>query len=112
MPQSVVIPYHLVANAGDSGYIDLYEVQAGRTLKIKRIITYFPAGDYGELEIAYYRGIMQIHPTTGTLTGDQVVWDDEVEYTLDSGSTLRLYYKNNNTSETRESFIHVLGELV
>lgn len=111
MPEKVTIPYHLVAAGGSSGYVDMYEVPPGRVLKINRIITFFPAGNYGELEVAYYAGIAKVHPKTGTLTGDQVVWDDDVDIQLDSGSTLRLWYRNNNATETREAFIHVLGVL-
>ena len=111
MGEKVTIPYHLVASAGSEGYIDLYEVTSARKLKITRIITYFPAGNYGELEIAYFVGLEQIHPKTGTLTGDQVVWDDEVDVEVPSGSTIKLYYKNNNSTETREAFIHIQGEL-
>ena len=112
MGEKVTIPYHLVASPGSSGEVTLYEVPQARELRVTRIITYFPAGNYGELEVSYWVGIRQAHPTKGSLTGDNVVWDDEVDFKVSSGSALTLKYVNSNTTETREAFIHIEGELV
>ncbi len=111
MAEKVTIPYHLVAGAGATGEVSLYTVPGARRLRVKRIITYFPAGNYGELYLSYYVGINQVHPKTGELNGDQVVWDDDVDITIYSGEDLKLKYRNTNTTETREAFIHVIGEL-
>lgn len=111
MSRRVTIPYHLVADAGAKGEVVLYEVPPAQRLRIERIVVYFPAGNYGELRLRFLVGNMQVHPETGDIRGDQVVWDDEVSIELTSQSQLVLYYENVNAAEVRECFIHVLGTL-
>ena len=110
MPQiPVTIPYHLVASAGASGKVPIYTVSPARKLRVKRVIIYFPIGNYGELEIALYRGESKILPTTGTFTGDNVVYDLDVDLEYGAEENVYIYYKNNNDSETREAFILLVG---
>ncbi len=111
MAEKVTIPYHLVVPGGKTDEVVLYTVPATRTLRIKRIVTYFPAGNYGELYLSFWVGIYQVYPKKDELNGDQVVWDDDVDITIYSGEDLKLKYRNDNPTETREAFIHVIGEL-
>lgn len=111
MGRKITIPYHLVASGGASGEIELYTVPSARKLTIRRVVTAFPIGNYGELEIAFYIGVRQVHPEKGVISGDGVVYDDDVDIEIPSGSALKLWYRNNNATETRECFIHVIGEL-
>ena len=110
MGKKVTYPYHVVASAGESKEVTIVTNTEARPLKITRIVTVFPLGDYGELYISYWVGVKQVHPESGELNGDNVIWDDDVDITIPSGSSLKLKYRNTNDTETREAFIHVIGE--
>ena len=109
MAQRFSIPYHLVASGGATGFIDIYEVKAGMKFKTESVYVSFPNGTYHELEIAIFRGAERVAPSVGTYVGDGNVIEDEFFTDYSSGEKVRLYYKNNNSTQTRECFVIVRG---
>jgi hypothetical protein len=103
--------YHLIANAGASGDVTIYEVEAARSFKTESVYVSFPAGTYHELEVSIYRGIKQIAPGYGVYVGDNQVIEDEFIEDISSGEHVILHYKNNNATQTREAFVIVRGFL-
>ena len=111
MPKKQSITYYLQANGGTSGTVSIYTVEPARVFKTASVYVSFPAGTYSELEVSIRRGEMQIAPTKGTYRGDANVIEDEFIEDVESAERIILYYKNNNTTQTRECFIIVRGEL-
>jgi len=54
---------------------------------------------------------MKMIPKGGYWTGDGLLLVDEMAGRWHGGDKIRLYYKNENTTETREAFILILAEL-
>jgi len=111
MGKKISIPYYLSADGGSEGDIVLYEVEAAKRFVTKSVYIAFPPATYFELELAIFRGIKQIAPYTGTYRGDANVIEDEFIEDISSAERVILHYKNNNTTEVREAFILVRGEL-
>lgn len=111
MSRKIEIPYHLVASGGEEKTIPIYTNPGPEKLRVRRVIIYFPIGNYFELKVALYRGVTKVYPSVGELSGDNIVFDDEVDLTYFGGEEIRLYYRNENATETRECFIYLIGYL-
>jgi len=105
------IVYKLTADPGASGEIVIYEVEPAYRFKTESVYIAFPAGTYGELEVAVYRGINQIAPSKGVYCGDNMVIEDEFVEDISSGERVILKYRNLNTTQVREAYIVVRGFL-
>jgi len=104
-------PYKLTASAGAEGDVTLYTVPAARKFKTRSVYISFPVGTYFELEISILRGIKQIAPGEGVYVGDAQVIEDKFIEDMSSGERVILHYKNTNSTQQREAFIIVRGEL-
>jgi len=71
----------------------------------------YPVGTYGELKNAIYYGNMKVLPDEGLVNGDNFVWRKAVELRYYSEDPIKLYYKNENTTEKRECYVELEGEL-
>jgi len=111
MGKKISVAYYLSAAAGAEGDITIYEVEAARRFVTKSVYVAFPPGTYFELEVSIYRGIKQIAPGRGTYRGDAQVIEDELDHDIASSERIILHYKNNNTTQIREAFILIRGEL-
>jgi len=112
MPERISIPYHLTAEAGAEGNVTIYTVPAARTLRSIEVSIAFPVGQYGELEISFYRGIMRVLPTQGAYTGDNMLFPTRAFAEWGTGESVKVHYKNTNSTEVREAYILVEGELI
>ena len=111
MGKKISLAYYLQAAAGAEDDITLYTVEPARKFKTKSVYIQFPPGTYMELEVSIFRGIKQIAPYQGTYRGDAAVIEDEFIEDISSAERVIIHYKNNNSTEVREAFILVRGEL-
>jgi len=111
LPERISITYHLDADPGVERDIPIYRVQGGRTLRTIQTNVSFPVGQYGELEISFYRGIRKLLPTVGVYTGDNMMITDNTPAEWGTDENVIMHYKNTNTTERRESYITIEGEL-
>ena len=111
MAKKISIPYHLVADPGAEDDVVLYTVEAARKFKTKSVYLFFPIGNYMELQVRIFRGMQQIAPYKNYYTGDGNVIEDEFIEDMSSGERVILHYKNTNSTQQREAFIIVRGEL-
>jgi len=111
MPYRVSIAYHLSVSGGASGTVTIYTVPAAVKLKVIETNVFFPTGTYGELEVTFWRGIMQLLPNTGKYTGDGLVMVDDTPAEWGSGEKVVLKYVNTNPTETRDCWVLMKGEL-
>jgi len=111
MGKPISIPYKLTADPGTEEVIPIWTVDKAKIFRMNSVRISFPQATYYELEIALQRGIKQIAPHIGKYVGDNEVINDELEAELESGSELKLYYKNLNTTQIRECSVLVRGEL-
>jgi len=107
----VTIPYHLSASPTTEAKVSIYKIPPAKRFILTKIEVAFPVGTYGELEIALYRGHMRLWPEERNVTGDDVHYVKELRWEFDSGSEILLYYKNVNTTQVRDAFIVLEGEL-
>jgi len=101
----ISIPYYLEAAGGAEGTISIYRVSAGYKAKNIETNVFFPIGNYGELQIAFYRGIKQQLPSKGVYSGDGYLATDTSDAEWGSDEDIILWYKNLNATETRIAFI-------
>jgi len=111
MSRKISIAYKVTASGGAEGKTSIYEVEAGKRFKLESCYVSFPAGAYYELELAFYYGDKKIAPEENTYVGDNQAYEDVLDFTIESGEDLLLYYKNNNSTQTREAFVIVRGVL-
>jgi len=111
MGKKISIAKYLSIDPGDSGEIVAYEVDPAKSFKTQSIYVAFPPGTYFELELSIMRGINQIAPYNGTYRGDASVIEDEFIEDISSGERVIIKYKNNNTTQVREAFVIIRGEL-
>jgi len=108
----VTFSLHLVVDPGTEGYATVATVPEGQSLTVKRITVLFPAGVYGELEIELTKGTMKVFPEAGTITGDNVLLQFDVnDVVYGSSENVAIRYRNTNSIEVREAFIYISGEL-
>jgi len=111
MTSHVVIKYHLKADPSEEKTISIYKVPNGHTLRITSVEIRFPSGTGGELLVALKYGNMKVYPDSGYASGDGGTIRDDVDITYQSGLDVLLYYKNENTTDVREAYINLEGEL-
>lgn len=111
MGKKISIAYYLSVSGGDEGEVEIYTVEAAKRFITKSVYVSFPPGTYFELEVSVYRGIKQVAPHSGTYRGDAQVIEDEFIEDMSSSERVIIHYKNHNSSQTREAFILVRGEL-
>jgi len=111
MGKKISIAYYLSTDGGAEGDVTIYEVEAAKRFVTKSVYVAFPPGTYFELEVSIFRGIKQVAPYSGTYRGDAQVIEDEFIEDISSSERVILHYKNNNSTQTREAFILVRGEL-
>ena len=111
MGKKISIPYYLSVPGGSEGNVLIYEVEAAKRFVTRSVYISFPPATYYELELSIFRGIKQIAPYKGTYRGDAQVIEDEFIEDISSAERVILHYKNNNTTQIREAFILVRGEL-
>ncbi len=111
MARKISICYKVTASAGAEDKTSIYTVEAGKRFKLESCYVSFPAGTYYELELAFYYGDKKIAPEENNYVGDNQNYEDVLDFTIESGESLLLYYKNNNTTNTKEAFIIVRGVL-
>jgi len=109
--EKVTIHKHLSISPGATGFELIYTVDPGKILTVKIVQVAFPAGTYGELHIAIYYGNLKVWPKTDYVSGDNVLFRKGVSIKYYSGDPIRVWYKNTNTTETRDCFIDVEGLL-
>ncbi|MHC1600509.1 MAG: hypothetical protein ACXQS5_06805 [Candidatus Methanospirareceae archaeon] len=102
----------LTVSPGDSGTYDLTLVPKGRKLTLKRTQVYFPVGTEGELEIKILYGNMTIIPDSGVLTGDDMTYTSLKEFEFDSGSPVRIWYRNTNATYSKTCYLSFTFEVV
>jgi len=108
----ITISYHLVASAGVEADVSIYTVPPAQKLVIKRVQIYFPSGTYGELEIFFKYGVMKVYPKSGVVKGDNYTHEKETNLEYYRGDNVVIHYKNTNTTEERQAFIDLEGELM
>ncbi len=112
MGKKISITKYIIVNPGDSGEVIAYEVDPAKTFRTQSIYIAFPPGTYFDLELSIMRGIKQIAPYSGTYRGDASVIEDEFVDDISSGEHVIIKYKNNSTTQIREAFVIIRGELV
>jgi len=111
MARRITIPYHLSAGAGAEGDVTLYTVQGARKFTSRIFMVLFPAGTYGELKIHLRHGVKKVMPEVGDYVGDNCLFEDDMQEVWYSGTKVIMHYKNENTTEVRECFVWLRGEL-
>ena len=86
-------------------------MDAAKRFVTKSVHVQFPPGTYFELELYIKRGEKQVAPYTGSYRGDAAVVEDEFVEDISSAERVILHYKNNNSTQIREAFVLVRGEL-
>jgi len=111
MAEKWSVSYHLVAGAGAEDFVTIATVPPGKVLTIKHVEVFFPTGNNDELHVAFYYGNMKVYPDKGDLVGDNIKYDKPVCLKYYSQDSIRLYYKNDNTTYERVADIVLEGEL-
>jgi len=109
--EPVTIHKHLSISPGATGFENIYTVKPGKTLTVKVVQVAFPAGTYGELQIAIYYGNLKVWPETDHVSGDNVLFRKEARIKYYSGDPVRVWYNNTNATETRDCFMDLEGVL-
>jgi len=107
----ISIHKHLSISPGKEGFQAIYTVEPGKILTTKLVQIAFPAGTYGELYIALYYGNMKVFPETEYVSGDNVLFRKNARLKYWSQDPVLVWYKNVNTTETRDCFIDIEGIL-
>lgn len=92
MCEPVSIPYFLSKAAIESGFIDIYTVEAGKTLRVNKIRVQFPSGSLGELEVALYYGDLKVAPETDSYAGDDARFEDDINVVYFSDDAVKIWY--------------------
>jgi len=111
MAEKWSVSYHLVASPGAKDIISIATVPAGKVLTINHIEVFFPTGVSDELHVAFYYGNTKVFPSEGDLVGDNIKYDKPVCLKYYSQDSIKLYYKNDNTTYERIADIVLEGEL-
>lgn len=87
----------------------MYTVPAAAKLTITHVRVYFPTGNQGLLEIVLKAGLKNLYPTSGTLSGDNTMWEMRTKQILTSGSEIEIEYTNNDGSNGHDAYILLEG---
>jgi len=104
------IHYELIADPDAEGFVNVYTVNDAKKVKVKHIDVYFPSGTDGDLQISFYYGHMKIAPHGGLINGDNCKVTVPIDLELISGDTLRVYFKNRNTTDKKKAYIDIIVE--
>ncbi|MBW2674935.1 MAG: hypothetical protein JRD89_16230 [Deltaproteobacteria bacterium] len=102
----------LTIPAGAEGTTTLYTVRSAQKLTLRRALFHFPTGSSLLTGLAIRRGIYNVCPEEGLIYGDHVVIELADDSTFDSGSSVDLYYRNEDTANDHQILVIVEGELV
>jgi len=105
------IPCHIVATGGAEGDETAFTVPESREFKLRKVICCFPIGTYGELEISLKKDGQTVFPLANAIKGDGIALPFKARLQYESGKAIVIHYKNLNSSETRECFVFLCGEL-
>ena len=94
------------------GAITLYPVRSAQKLTLKRVIFHFPTGTSFSVGLAIRRGIYSVCPEKGLVYGDDAVIELADDSVFDSGSTVGLYYVNEDPANDHQVLVVIEGELV
>ncbi len=100
--------YTLIAGPGEEKTIDAITME--QHVRLRKIQVSFPQGAAGELEVAVLYGNRRIAPTEGTISGDGSTFTFEVDIPYHKGSSIKIYYKNSNTTEQKRAYFLFAGE--
>jgi len=101
----------VTASAGDENYETIYTVAAARKLTVKKVVFHFPSGTDLYLGVAVTVGAKQICPDEGLIYGNDCVITLSDDTEVPSGSEIKLYYKNEDTSNPHSVVVVVEGEI-
>lgn len=101
----------VTAAAGAENYETIYTVAAARKLTVKKVVFHFPSGSNFYLGVAVTVGTKQICPDQGLVYGDDEVITLSDNTEVPSGSEIKLYYKNEDTSSSHSVVVVVEGEM-
>ena len=111
MGKKISIGKYISVDANTEEDVLLYTVEAARTFKTASVYVAFPAGSFCDLQVTIMRGIKQIAPGEGYYCGDNNVIEDEFIEDISSAERVIVHVKNTNTSEVRDVYVLVRGEL-
>jgi len=111
MGKKISIAKLITVDADTEEDVVIYTVDEATKFKTKSVYLAFPAATFGELEVSIFRGIQKIAPYRGVYLGDNNVIEDEFIEDISSAERVIVHVKNTNTSEARQVFVIVRGEL-
>jgi len=103
MRENFSLGYKLTGAVDTSEAVEIYTVSSGE-LHITRVTVYFPTGSEGYLRVNVRRGIKNIYPTNGYLSGDNTTFVFENEEVFSSGERIVIYYSNTDTTNTHDAY--------
>ena len=110
MERTVSIAKQVTALAGEEGFTDLMEITKGQTLFVKRVTFDFPTDARGYVYISVWKGNIQVVPTEGEIT---TYWGHltlEVNQNWESGTRLRVKWRNTDNTADHKVLVIVEGE--
>jgi len=110
-PRPIAVPYHIKVDPGAKGKVSIYKVPGGRSFKLTEFVIRFPTGTRGELLLRIYHGEMPVTPEERDASGDDVKFEYPCEHTFGAESDIWLKYENISTTDVREAYIVLHGEL-
>ncbi|MEM3488170.1 MAG: hypothetical protein QXO75_00675 [Nitrososphaerota archaeon] len=108
--EQIHVEHVIEADAGESGYVHVYTVPAGKTFILKRVRIHFDADCKYNLSLAIFFGNVQILPIEGTFKGSDETIEASTYWTFLSGEPVKLYYSNAGTTVTHATVV-IEGEL-
>jgi len=99
----------ILASPGEEKTIDAYRVSGGKRFKLERVQVFFPLGSYFELEVKILRGSEQVKPTDGSYRGDGNVVVDVTGVWFGSDEHIKIWYKNNSSTDNRAATVLLEG---
>jgi len=97
--QQVKKPRHvftavITAAAGASAELDLVRAPPGKRLRLKKTLVHFPSGTGNMLQVQIRYGSMAVIPDEGYIQGDDSRYEFDKEWVYESGSCVKVFYKN------------------
>jgi len=103
------IHYFISASPGAEALVGVYKVSPGKRFKLERVQIFFEMGTAFELEVAIFRGLEQVKPTTGVYKGEGNVFVDVTGVWFGPGEEVKLWYKNLSTTDIRKATLLLEG---
>ena len=111
MGEKVILPLELTVAAGASGTHDIAVAPEGRKLILRKVTISFPSGCEGYLGVAVRYGARNIIPDSGYITGDDEKFVFEKTWVYETGSPVKIAYRNEDSSYSHTVFIVVELEM-